>query len=249
MTPLDFAYHVRDQTRTNSTTLPDATMLRYMKIRQTEIAQDILKADEDILLIPQTSDLVADQRDYPLPSDILSRIKRVEAKLNESDFIPIIEIDITQIGVAISSETDITDVFNNSQYDKTNNPTGARFDLLRKSVKIYSGTITAVTDGLKVWVNTWPTAIGDLSATDDMSQDPSTTTHGIPRPLHEVWARGVIIFYKESLDKPIPLTERELNYKVDKAEAIQTLRHGNLNREVIGSLPPASERGDNGANY
>ena len=247
--PAEFATYVRYKTRTNSTTFENADILALMKFRQDELAQAVLKADEDILLIPQITDLVADQRDYPQPQDLLSRIKRVEAKLDESNYIPLIEIDITQVGVAISSESDITSVFNNSQFHKKSNPTGARFDILRKSLKIYSGTITAVTDGLKIWVNTWPTAIGDLSATDDMSQDPSTTTHGIPRALHEIWARGVIIDYKESRQKPIPLNERELKYEFDKERAVETLRHGNLNREVIGFLPPASERGNEGADY
>lgn len=249
MTPVEFAYHVRDQTRTDSVTFTDALIMRYMKIRQTELAQDILKVDEDILLIPQVTDLVADQRDYPQPQDLLSRIKRVEAMLDGTNYIPLTEIDITQIGVAISSETDITDVFNNLQYSKAVNSAGARYDLIRKSLYIYSGTITAVTSGLKVWVNTWPTQISDLTATDDMSQDPSTTTHGIPRSLHEIWARGVIIFFKDSRDKPIPLTERELKYDIDKKSAIVTLRHGNLDREVIGDLPPASDRGNDGADY
>jgi len=248
MTPQEFAFHVRDQTRTNSTTFPDALILRYMKIRQDEIAQDILKADEDILLIPQYTSLKADQRSYPLPADILSRIKRVEANFSGEKWIPLTEIDITQINVPVATEDDITTAFNNYQLSK-NNPGGARFDILRKSIYIYSGTITDVEDGLKVWCNTWPTPIGDLSSTADMSQDPSTTTHGIPRSLHEIWARGVIIFYKESRERPIPLTERELKYEIDKQKAIETLKHGNLDREVIGQLPPASDRGDEGADY
>jgi len=251
MTPVELAFHVRDQTRTNSITLPDALILRYMKIRQDEIAQDILKVDEDILLIPQKANLVASSitaREYPVPQDILSRIKRVEAQLNGTDWIPLTEIDITQIGKPISTETNITDIFNNSQMSK-GNPNGARFDILRKSIFIYSGTITATTDGLKIYCNTWPAAITDLTATADMSQDPSTTTHGIPRAMHEIWARGVIISYKESREKPIPLSETELNYKTDKQNAIETLKQGNLDREVIGELPPASDRGNEGADY
>ena len=248
MTPEELAFHVRDQTRTNSTTLTDTLILRYMKIRQDEIAQDILKADEDILLIPQYTSLVLDQRSYPLPADILSRIKRVEAQFNGEDWIPLTEIDITEMNIPISSETDITNAFNNYQLSK-NNPGGARFDMLRRSVYIYSGSITEVANGLRVWCNTWPAAIGDLSSTADMSQDPSTTTHGIPREMHEIWARGVIIFYKESRERPIPLTERELKYEFDKQRVIETLKHGNLDRDVIGQLPPASDRGNEGADF
>ena len=213
-----------------------------MKIRQDEIVRSILKADEDILLIPQTTSLVADQREYPFPSDILARRKRVEAKLDGTNWLKLKEIDLTDFDEVVSSETDIT-------YNFSNEEGNAFYDSLRKSIFIYSGTIISVTDGLKLWCNTYPTAITDLSSGIDMSTDPSTTTHGIPREMHEIWARGVIIDYKESREKPIPLNETELAYKRDKQEAIESLMHGNLDREVIGDLPSAEDRGNDGADY
>ena len=88
-----------------------------------------------------------------------------------------------------------------------------------------------------------------MDGVTDMSIDPSTTTHGIPRELHELWARGVIIDYKGSREKPIPLSEQELSYRVDLEKAIETLKQGNLDREVIGALPPASDRGNEGFDY
>ena len=201
-----------------------------------------MKADEDILLIPQYTSLVADQRIYPLPQDILSRIKRIEAKLDGTNWLKLTEFDMTEYDKTISDEDSIADNFSNTQGD-------CEYDILRKSVKVYSGTITDVTNGFRVWCNTWPTAISDLTDTADMSQDPSTTTHGIPREMHEIWARGVIIDYKESREKPIPLTEGQLNYKDDKEEAIESLKHANLDREVKGQLPPASTRGNEGQDY
>lgn len=231
MTPAKFASYVRFKTRTNSTTFTDADMLVLMEQRQDEIAQAILKTDEDILLIPQTTGLVEDQRDYPFPADILSRIKRVEAKLDGTNWLYLDEIDITSIKDPIASETDITNLFSNEQGN-------CFYDLLRKSIMIYSGSITTVSSGLKLWCNTWPTAISDLSdTTTDMSVDPSTTTHGIPRSMHEIWARGVIIDWKQSREKPIALSENEQNYESDLQKAIETLKHGNLDREVIASVP------------
>lgn len=239
MTPAEFATHVRFMTRTNSTTFTDAQILALMKIRQDELAKDILDADEDILLIPQYTSLVADQREYPLPQDMLASIKRVEAKLDGTNWIKLHEMDIVSISYSLLTESEITQNFNNQEG-------GAFFDLTRKSLYIYSGTITAVTDGLKVWVNTWPTPIGDLSATDDMSQDPSTTTHGIPRELHEIWARGVIIDWKGSRENPIPLTEKELSYRVDKIAAINSLKPQNRGRNGIVTIP---NEGNYGADY
>ncbi len=250
-TPLKFAAYVRWKTRTTTATFTDDDMLVSMEFRQDEIAKAILKADEDILLVPSEDDLVAStitDREYPIASDMISRIKRVEVKFDGTNFIPLSEIDIASINNPIGTEDEITAVFNNGQVSKTN-PNGARFDILRKSLFIYSGTIEAVTDGIKLWYKSWPTPVTDLSSETDLSVDPSTITHGIPRVMHEIWARGVIIDYKGSKEKPLPLSERELNYKADLREAIQALRHGNLDREVIGELPPASDRGNDGFDY
>lgn len=241
MQPVEFATHIRYKTRTNSTTFTDAEILALMKIRQDEIARAILEVDEDILLIPQTTDLVAGQRTYAFPSDFLARIKRVEAKLDGTSFIKLFRTDMTKFGYALT-ESNTTTYYANSEGD-------AFYDIYRKSLYLLSGTITDVTGGLKIWVNTYPAVITDLTSTTDMSVDSSTTTHGIPRELHEIWARGVIIDYKESREKPIPLSEREQKYEYDKMKAIQAMRNQDLDREVIGMLPDSNTRGNNGANY
>lgn len=230
MTPAQFAYYVRYKTRTNSTTFTDAQILALMAQVQDQLAQAILKADEDILLIPQTLDLVLNQREYPQPEDILSRLKRVEAKLDGSNWIKLTELDMTSIKSPISLESEITSRFSNTEGE-------AFYDLSRKAMYIYSGSITAVTGGLKLWCDTYPAAITDLAGTTEMNIDPSTTTHGVPRPLHKLWAMGVIIEYKESREKPIPLTETEQHYDMKIEQAIQTLKHGNLDREVQASVP------------
>lgn len=233
MTPVQFAAYVRFKCRCNSTTFPDADIIVLMRQRQDQIAHAILEVDEDILLIPQTVDLVASSitaREYPLPTDILSRIKRVEAKLDGTNWIKLIELDITKIKTPITTEADITYAFSNTYGE-------AFYDILRKSIYIYSGTITAGTNTLKTWVDTYPTAITDLTSTTEMNIDPSTSTHGVPRPMHKIWADGVVIDYKSSREKPIPLTERELSWESDLQKAIKTLKHGNLDREVIGSVP------------
>lgn len=211
-----------------------------MKIRQDELARDIVKlVGEDILLIPQYADLVADQREYALPTDMIASIKRVEAKLDGTNYIKLNEFDVNEWQKSVWTESEITEYFSNLEGF-------AYFDLFRKSIKIYSGTITDVTNGIKIYCNTWMSAIDDLSSTTDMSIDPSTTTLGIPRELHEIWARGVIIEYKESREKPIPLTERETKYEYDKKVAIKSLRPQNLDRVMVGKLPDAEYLWNNG---
>jgi len=68
----------------------------------------------------------------------------------------------------------------------------------------------------------------------------------MPRAVHQLLADGVIIDWKESREKPIPLSERELAYEVRVRQAIKTLRHGNLDREVLGHLPGSGEIWDDG---
>lgn len=242
MTPAEFATYVRYKTRTNSTTFTDAEILALMKIRQDELARDIVKVDEDILLIPQVASLVKDQREYGFPLDYLARIKRVEAKLDGSNWLKLNEIDLTLISTP-TDETNITYQFSNEEGN-------CFYDIQRKALYIYSGSIIDVSGGLKVWVNTFPAPVTDLTeSTTDMSVDPSTTTHGIPRECHEIWARGVIIDFKESREKPIPLSEREMKYEYDKQKVIETLKHGNLDRVVIGHLPGSQSIGNDGQDY
>jgi hypothetical protein len=212
-----------------------------MKIRQDEIARTLLEVDEDILLIPQTQNLVVNQREYPYPSTFLARIKRVEAKLDGTNWLKLNYMDMTEFGYALT-ESNITTYFSNLENE-------CFYDIRHRSLYILSGTITTVASGLKIYVNTYPTVITDLTGTTDMSADPSTTTHGIPRELHEIWARGVIIDYKESREKPIPLSEREQKYEYDKTKAIYSMRNQDLDRQVIGHLPSGTDRGNNGADY
>jgi hypothetical protein len=241
MKATEFATYVRYKTRTNSTTFTDAEILALMKIRQDEIARAILEVDEDILLIPQTTDLVADQRSYAYPSDFLSRLKRVEAKLDGTNWLKLTQTDMTVFGYALT-ESNIVSYYGNTDGN-------CYYDVYRQALYLLTGTIIDVDEGLKLWVSTYPAEVTDLTATTDLSVDPSTTTHGIPRQLHEIWARGVIIDYKESREKPIPLSEREQKYEYDKMKAIYALRNQDLDREVIGHLPDPNTRGNNGADY
>lgn len=230
MTPVELATYVRFKTRTNSTTLTDDDLLMLLNTVKNEVCDRALEVDEDIFLVPTTLNLVANQREYPLISDILSRIKRVEAMFNGSDYIKLTNIDLTDMEAPIGSESQITYAFSNEEGD-------AFYDIMRSSLWIYSGTITSVTNGLKVWLNTIPSNIASIASTTDMRVDPSTTAHGVPSPLHKVIAKGVVIEWKESREKPIPLTEREQKWEFDLEKAIQTMKRADYDREIFASIP------------
>lgn len=230
MTPAQLAEYVRLRTRTNSTTFTDADMLILLNVVKENICQRALEVDEDIFELPTYMNLVADQREYPLHSNLLSRISRVEAALDGTNYIKLFEFDLTELDEPVTGETNITNNFSNNEGD-------AFFDIMRKSIWIYSGTITAVTNGLRIWLNTYPANVASMGLTTDMSVDPSTTTHGVPRELHKSIAEGIIIEWKSSREKPIPLTEREQKFEYDLEKSIQTLKKANYDREVLGAVP------------
>jgi len=241
MTPAQAAAYIRLKTRTNPTTLTDANILVLFNVSKNFICQRALEVDEDIWLVPTTYDLVADQREYPLSSNILSRIERVEAKLDGTNWLKLKSIDLTDFDDPVASETDITNTFSNNKGE-------AYYDIKRKAIYIYSGSITDVTDGLAIWQNTYPADISDMTSTTDMSVDPSTTTHGVPKALHKVICDDVVIEWKGSREKPIPLSDSELMHNQQIEQSFQTLKKSSYDTEVTGDLPnQVNMQGDDGS--
>lgn len=240
MTPAQAADHIRYMTRTNSTTFTDTEIINLGRLQSDFLSRKLLDPDENILLLPHLTDLQADVREYKLPDNILSRVRKVEAKFDGTNWIPLLSKDFHNI-TDPTDETNITTNYTNLENE-------AYYSIYRKSLYILSGTITDVTSGLKLWCMTHMAYIEDLTSTTDMAVDPSNTTHGMPKELHELWCRGIIIDYKQSREKPIPLTESEQLYKFDLQESINTLKRASLDRDVTGYLPPATARWNNGYN-
>lgn len=230
MTPEEVAAYVRFKTKTNSTVFTDADMLAVANVVKNRLVDRALETDEDIFEVPTYMNLVANQREYPLITSLLSRINRVEALLDGTNWLKLEEFNLTDYKFPISSEALITERFANEEGL-------AKFDIMRNAIWIYSGTITNVTDGLRIWLNTRPSNIVSMAGTTDMSVDPSTTTHGIPTALHNVLATGIIIEYKESQEKPIPLTQSEMAYELDVKKAIDNLKRANYDREIFATIP------------
>ena len=245
MTGKEFSDYIRLMTRTNSATFVNADLLLMANARLDTLARAVMGTDEDTLIMPMATNLIAGLREYPFPQSVLARIKYVEAKFDPNgQFIHLDEFDLNQYRRPTSEEETISQ-FGNELHN-------AFYDINRKALNLYSGVIVDVVLGLKLWCNVFPAklTVDKLAdTTTDLSVDPTTTSHGFPREFHELWARGVIIDYKESREKPIPLTERENSYKYDLQEAIWDFKHGNSDRSVIAQIPPASDRGNNGQNY
>jgi hypothetical protein len=233
MTGANFSALVREYTRTNSGTLPDATLLLLANTVKDDFAPKIKDADEDLFGVIATRDLVATatSREYSLPDDLL-RIVRVEAKLDGTNWVKLSELNLGQY-TRTTDETTITSYYANSIGE-------ASYDIYRKSLWLYSGTISsAVTGGLKLYYIAYPADLvtGDLASSIDLSLDPTSTTSQIPRQFHELWARKISILYKSNREKPIPLTEQELKFDQDFKAAISSITNQDQDRENLATLP------------
>lgn len=227
----EFATYIRFHTKTDSVTLTDAELVALANVKKDDIAKEIAKGNEDIFGMWYLRDLEAGVREYSFPANILSNIKGVEACVaNEgTEFKKFDEFDLTKYRQT-TLEADIRQQFSGKYL----------FDIFRKSLWLYTGEeIIDVTDGLKLWAIQFPADLTTniLASTADMSVDPSTTSHGMPREAHEIWARSVIIEYKNSKEKPIPLTEKELNYENDLQKVLNALKGTNLDRQNLASVP------------
>lgn len=241
MTPAKLAALIRYKTRTNSTTFTDADMLPLVNTFKDEIASMIVERNSSMFLLPATDDLVANQREYPIPDDRLSRLHKVEIKFASGDSrFPASAIKDYQ---GSETESEIVKQFSNDEG-------GFAYTIRRRALLILSGTIIAVTDGLRIWYHSYPADLANLTeATTDMYTDPSTTTHGFPRQFHELLARRVSIEYKGSRPKPIPLSESERNYPRDLETQIAAISTEDESLEIISEMPPSGEFGNDGFDY
>lgn len=236
MNPQFFARYVRTRTKTNDTTFTDQELVDFMQATQEYIVNEAMKLDTDIFVMPQTADLVANQREYALPSDLLSRMERLEADFDDDgEYIKLKSMEQSEWDKG-HDETTVTNHFSNEEGK-------AYFDVIRKSVYIYSGTISAVTDGLKLWAKTRPYVFDttDLTSSVDMSQDPSTTELGMPQELHKVWSDMVVAEWKSSQGKPVPLTEKEQNVVYRLRKSLEALKNPNLDLEFKAKVPQGDD--------
>ena len=85
MTGTQLAALIRYKTKTNSTTFTDADMLPLVNTFKDEIASMIVERNNGMFLVPSTFNLVADQREYAFPDDMLNRLHKFEVKFASTD--------------------------------------------------------------------------------------------------------------------------------------------------------------------
>ncbi len=273
MTGTQFASYVRLQTKTNSTTLSDANICLLANIiKDGRIAPEIVSLDEAYFGMPERTDLVNGQREYPLPVDMISHLKKVEAVLDPTQtdangnpiWIDIHEMDLNEYS-SMSGSVFARDVENDQiSFTPTtdepkivsvfaNQPGRCAYFLFRNSLWIYSGVLANFTGGnqyLKIWSYTWPFDLTPtiLASSQDLSVDASTTSPGIPRAAHVSWADMVITRWKETSDKDYHqnVYEQGIDQRWEKAK--QTLLGLNEDRSFTLTMPNGGHMYDDGYN-
>lgn len=242
MTGTSLAALIRKYTGTNSTTFTDADMLVWVNIFKDEIASKIVDLNNGYFEVPATFDLVASSttREYGFPDDMLNRMVKLELKFSSSES----RFPATYIKSYDGSETESEIVKNFS------NAVGEfAYTIRRRAVFILSGTISAVTGGGRLIYTAFPADLANLTGVTDLSIDPSTTTFGLPKQVHELLARRVSIAWKGSRPKPIPLNELEKNYEVDLQKTLNGMARIDNSADIVGNDLPIKDTGNDGWDY
>ena len=181
---------------------------------------------------------MADQREYAMPSDVLNHLISIEVSMTTATPLSYVDVkpynrrDFT-LGL---TEANIASSFSNSF---------PRYFRRRRAIYLLTGTIIAVTNGLRVTYRAYPADFAAaLTGTTALEADPSTITFGFPRQFHELLARRVSMEWKQSRPNPIPLNELEKNYERDLEKQLNAIGREDFYESITGSLP----RSDNGYN-
>jgi hypothetical protein len=235
MNSTQFANYVRKQTRTNASTFSDADILLYANIEKDYLVSLIEKADEDYFGVTLNRDLEADKRRYGLPSYLLRGITRIDAKFDGTN--------VTHLGEVVYD--DFNRPFTETDIRSYMAGLTPGWMIFGKEIYILNdAAIDDVPDGLTVYATIYPADLSALNGTTDLAANPSTQTVGMPRQLHKSWADLVVIDYKNSKDKPIPLTKQEQNINGTLATIINALVPLDTGAAFVAPVPH-----DDGSSY
>lgn len=246
---INFASYVRKQTKTDSTSFPNADITLFANIAKDDLAEEIVQLDEDYFDLTLTTDIVADQREYSFPADMLKNIKMVELKLDGTNWKRMKEFDLNSYRLRQESRVrpynalDIGASFSGATTDETTiqetfSDDFPEFDIDGESIVIYTRTAPiAVTDGIKLRATIYPTDYvdADWAESTDISVRSSSISTALARPSHEVLARKTIILFKES--NQIALDPFDLNFETELQQMRNKLKQPNMDRVITPRVP------------
>lgn len=209
-----FAQSIWDLTWTDEYTLPISKIVTYCNIELDTfgLLGSIPGLNETYFSKDFTRDLELSKRKYELPED-LTHISNVAVKIAGT------WEDATQyLWVDIQDESKIIELMNGMK---------PKYRISGNTIKIFSKeAITAVTDGIKMEWTMYPSQFteDDFTTNDrDMSIPRDASSQGLVRQFHKMFLYRIIIIYKESRDKPIPLNQTEQSYQWQLSDVIETM--------------------------
>ncbi len=236
MTAATLASLVRLKTRTTSATFTDADMLVYVKASIDKLAGRMQQIRPAMWNMPATFDLEANTREYGFPTDTLNNIVSLELKFSASgDYVPATSLKKHPSSVALQESLIVAAYTNADPF----------YFVRRKALFILSGTIATVAAGGRLVYNAFPAHPASMTATDELSTDPSTTTHGFPREFHELLAQDVSIEFKSN-NPEIPLGAKDLSFEKDLQEALDAFSTANMDVQETADMPSGASMSNNG---
>ncbi len=173
MTLLQLRDDIRRQSKITSNDLSDATLNVIVNKYYDILLSIVSDLQEDRLLEKSTADLVADQQEYTLPTDIM-RLKRIEVTYDGTDTQVATAFDINERGNP-DSATDTTTISNEFSTDEP------FYDQMDYSFFLYPIPSTSITGGLTLWYVQRPVAL---------SADGDSPDAGIPQDFHYLLVEG-----------------------------------------------------------
>lgn len=236
MTGAELLTYIRRKTFTTTATYSDADILIDVNQMIEEFAVEIQKAREHIWEITALDNLVADQREYAFPADILNNITDIELMFAAGgDYVKAIPTARRHYNDVLQ-ESVITNNFDNDDPE---------YFIRKKEIYILSGTIIAVTDGIKLVYSSFPATLANLTGSTCLSIDPSATTHGFPREFHKLLARKIVREYKDNNN--MKLNKLDLDFEFNFEKKLDAFSVVNTSKVIQGSLP--ATKSDDGYDY
>lgn len=222
----DFTALITEYTKSDLITFSNARRVLLANSIIERIAGDIERKNPAFFELSKKFDLIADDRKYALPNNVLNNLKRVEILPdNESGTSrkKLSPIDINLLPDP-TDETSIRDYFDGKE---------SRYGITDGFIHILTAdAMVSVSDGLEIFYSIFPQKIEENKLTESPNSDMSVpydgTSFGIPRLLHELVARRVSIEYKTNRDKPMPLSASEQLWQLDYERALNILAGGNM---------------------
>lgn len=268
MTAIQLATKLRSYTKQSSISLNDATALVLLNDVMHDIAELMISRDikGNYFMVPVTDNLIASQREYAFPDDMLDHMFSLEVafsnKVDNFSQLPYVKCfpdDFRRFGLA-RTEGNIQANYTNGggallvdAFGTMNGKVaGPNYEIQRRSIYLLSGDIStatlldssgnpgaaSITNGIRLRYRAYPSDLTGLTdSTTDLSIDPTTTTFGFPKQFHELWARKAAIDWKAQHPGAVPATQLDQLYPSDLEAKLSGIEVNDLSDEIMGRIP------------